>query len=150
MYTAHVGKYPKSIGPSPLYIPLTPSCVHMVLAVPINPLYIALVGASGRIILRKEPCACSLVFMTSKGQVTMPDAIPAKAPHKPLTVPSESLEQYTAKFDMGCATAACCRAVPDTPRPDMVALDPLPMSCLSATSNRAHLQYFWKWMVPFR
>jgi hypothetical protein len=39
--------------------------------------------------------------MTSSGQVTMPEATPAEAPHSALTDPSGSLATLTASFVMG-------------------------------------------------
>jgi hypothetical protein len=92
--------YPSSMGPSPLYRPRTPSSIHITRAVPVRPLYTARVGpvyCRGR----KEPCACRRVLMTSSGQVTMPEATPAEAPHSALTDPSGSLATLTASFVMG-------------------------------------------------
>ena len=57
----------------------------IVRAVPKRPWYIVLVlGPLCNTGFEKEPCACSLVLMTSRGQVTMPLAIPAIAPEKEL------------------------------------------------------------------
>jgi hypothetical protein len=55
----------------------------MTLAVPIIPEYAA---EEGDILpfFRKAnpPWACNFVFITSRGHVTIPDAMPAPAPHK--------------------------------------------------------------------
>lgn len=78
-YTAQVGKYPNIIGPSPRYIPRSPSSRHMILAVPTMPEY---TGCARGVFDRplKPPCACNLVLITSNGQVTTPDMNPAVAP----------------------------------------------------------------------
>ena len=76
--------YPIVIGPSPLYIPLSPSSRQIVRAVPTRPRYCSgcpmLIGSILR--TRKPPCACSFVLMTSNGQVTIPEASPLHAPAK--------------------------------------------------------------------
>lgn len=96
MYTAHVGRYPSSIGPSPRYIPLTPSSLQIVRAVPIIPWYRAEPGCLCLIALLKDPCACSRVLITSNGQVTIPDAMPPAAPQKLLIPEFENLVEYFA------------------------------------------------------
>jgi len=60
---------------------------------------------------RKEPWACSLVLMTSKGHVTMPEARPASEPHKGLTRPGGILA--TAFARAGAFAYACARVVED-------------------------------------
>src|SRR5690349_1377736 len=92
--------YPSSIGPSPLYSPRTPSSNHMVRAVPVRPLYTTRAGPV-YVRGRKEPCACRRVLMTSSGQVTMPEATPAEAPHRALTGPSGRADTLTASAANG-------------------------------------------------
>lgn len=76
--TAQVGKYPRIIGPKPLYNPLRPSSRHIVRPVPIRPRYAAFVV----LLTLNPPCACNFVFITSKGHVTMPEVNPPAAPAK--------------------------------------------------------------------
>ena len=76
--TAQVGKYPRIIGPKPLYNPLRPSSRHIVRPVPIRPRYAAFVV----LLTLNPPCACNFVFITSNGHVTMPEVNPPAAPAK--------------------------------------------------------------------
>ena len=92
--------YPNNIGPSPLYNPRTPSSNQIVRAVPVRPLYTTRAGPV-YVRGRKEPCACSRVLMTSSGQVTMPEATPAEAPHRALTGPSGRTDTLTASAAIG-------------------------------------------------
>lgn len=81
-HTAHVGKYPKIIGPNPLYNPLIPSSVRITFPVPNIPLYTAAFCGTFSLACaaRNPPCACSFVLITSSGHVTMPDMKPPVAP----------------------------------------------------------------------
>jgi hypothetical protein len=98
--------YPSNMGPSPLYSPRTPSSLHMTRAVPVRPLYTARVGPV-YFLGRNEPCACRRVLMTSSGQVTMPEATPAEAPHRALTGPSGSLATLIARLESGELQLLC-------------------------------------------
>jgi hypothetical protein len=60
----------------------------------------------------KDPCACNLVFMTSRGQVTIPEATPAAAPQKLLTVLLGSLAQYIENFEAGRRIAESLGPIP--------------------------------------
>jgi hypothetical protein len=92
--------YPSSIGPSPLYSPRMPSSTQIVRAVPDRPLYTTRAGPDP---WRrwKEPCACRRVLITSSGQVTIPEATPAEAPHSALIGPSGSFDTLTARAAKG-------------------------------------------------
>lgn len=76
------------------------------------PLYKAAEGSLPVIFRLKEPCACNLVFMTSRGQVTIPEATPAAPPQKLLTVLLGNLAQYTATLEAGSRTAEALGAIP--------------------------------------
>ena len=75
----------------------------MVLAVPTNPLYRArVVGAFAKLACcRNDPCACSFVLITSSGQVTIPEAMPAAAPQKLLMLEVGSFVEKRAREDTG-------------------------------------------------
>ena len=99
------------IGPSPRYMPRTPSSLQIILAVPSIPRYTTCAG-SWLAPCRpwNPPCACNLVLITSSGHVTTPEANPPTAPARALKVESDFPTQNASRSVRGpCCTAnAAC------------------------------------------
>lgn len=99
-----------SIGPSPWYKPRRPSSRIIIFPVPIIPRYKAFVSPDCAARRANPPCACSLVLMTSRGQVTIPEATPAKAPQTGAIHMSgtlvENFSRRVTNSDLGDASPA--------------------------------------------
>jgi hypothetical protein len=81
-YMAPLGIFASMVGPSPWYMPMNPPSCHIARPVPMRPLSWNerrfLTGSS--VHSWSPPLPCSLIFITSRGLVTMLEAIALVAP----------------------------------------------------------------------
>lgn len=80
-------------------MPRRPSSLHITLAVPNRPLYIWGWPTWMPLWRLMPPWACSLVLMTSRGQVTIPEVNPPIAPASALNWESEAFIAQRSKRD---------------------------------------------------